>query len=112
MTPAFRGILWIALIIALFAGSQKVNAGTTDELREHLDGKVPVHNGVCWFDPQGKFSYTKQKASKRCVVGKDPEDVDKEYLLILDGKEQATELLLYDPKTKVQKSLWKRGTAV
>lgn len=108
-----KGILVVLITIGLWAVACNVKAGTQDELRELLDNKIIVYNGVCWFDKKNILTFkTEDKVTvKRCVVGMELPDQTKHYVL-LTGKGGATELLVYDETTKTQKSLWRTGTEV
>lgn len=103
----------IAVILAglLFAAA---HAGTEEELRDLLDNKRVVYDGVCWFDAKNilTFKAAEKKAVKRCVVGMELPDQTKHYLLLLDSNNTGFELLVYDETTKTQQSLWKRGVSI
>ncbi len=110
MKQIAKGILVILATLLLFGVAV---AGTQDELREHLDGKQIVYNGVCYFKKDGgiTFSHKEMHVTKRCVVGMELPDQTKHYILLIDEK-GAKELLLYNEKDKSQKSIWRAGSDI
>jgi hypothetical protein len=103
-------LYYVAAVTLLFTMSLPSKAGTKDELRELLDGKQIVYDGVCWFDAKNVITFKQEskKSVKRCVVGMELPDQSKHYILLIN-KNGATELLVYDEKTKQQKLLWWNG---
>lgn len=114
MQAIVKGVVWILFILGMASVMlPKAHAGTETELRELLDNKQIVYNGVCWFDKQGvlTFKAEEKRDVKRCVVGMELPDQTKHYVLLMDDK-GAKELLVYDETTKKQTSLWRKGTEV
>lgn len=122
MRDICKGIVWIALIIGLFAGMMKAKAGTFDELQKELQGvhKLYPKEGVgqCLFDGKGVLTFKRELTRRQypCIVGfkeKDGEmDFTVHYVLTFRNDGRPVALYAFDEKDKSQKTLWRFGASV
>lgn len=104
MKAILNGVIVCLITIALFAVSMKAKAG---ELERHLEGKKVVYIGVCWMDQNGilTFDDKQKKQVIKCVVGMEPNDTTKHYVLVFKN-DKPSKLIMFDEKTKEQVTLW------
>lgn len=108
-----RGVAVILVTLGLFALSQKVKAGTPDELAALLGDTPVVYQGVCYFTEEGKltFSHDKMKTIIPCIVGMKLPENDKDHFVLLFSSDQRTPLALivFHEATGIQETLWTAG---
>jgi hypothetical protein len=105
---------YLALVLILVMSQMQAKAGTDKEFLTLMEGKTPVYQGVCNFRKDGTFTFNNKDVKYQfpCIVGMALPDQTKHYLVILNDKGMAQKVILFDEKTKKEKTLWTRGTGV
>ena len=111
MTPLFKGILWVLIIVGLWGIlAPQAKAEESPALERLIDSKVVIYVGECRVGEQGQlvFPPTEAKVMLKCIVGMEPSEPEKHYVLLyVNG--QAAKLVLFNTADKSQTMLWVAG---
>jgi len=111
MTPVFKGILWIALVVGLWGLlAPKARAESEERLNELISDKYVIYVGTCNVGANGDlvFPPAPPKVALKCIVGIGLDDEQKHYVLLYVN-DRAARLVLFDKVAGTQTQLWRAG---